>query len=283
MLSFAFWNLMGNQADGRDARKVALSRHLTGLAATCNVDVVILVESPFGHQEVVDALDAGSDGVYHWPSSTSVRVHVYTRLPRGSIVDRFNEPLPRGRLTIRRIRLVSRKTLLLAAAHCHAPLYGWTPTSQLGEASLMAAEIARQEDIARHRRTLLVGDLNMNPFDPGLTTAHGLNAVMTKELASQQERVVAGNPYRYFYNPMWGHFGDRIPGSPGTYFDAGGPESTQWHIPDQVLVRPALMKSIDDPRILTEIAGVSLVTEARRPRTVEGSDHLPLLFRLRVQ
>ena len=38
------------------------------------------------------------------------------------------------------------------------------------------------ENKAGHKRTVLVGDLNMNPFETGLVTASGLNATMTRKL-----------------------------------------------------------------------------------------------------
>jgi hypothetical protein len=59
-----------------------------------------------------------------------------------------------------------------------------------------------------HDRTIVVGDLNMNPFDAGIVGAEGLNAVMTKQIASQGGRKVDAVRYPFFYNPMWSHFGD---------------------------------------------------------------------------
>ncbi len=132
-----------------------------------------------------------------------------------------------------------------------------------------------------HQRTVLVGDLNMNPFDLGMVGAQALNAVMTRDLARSEGRVVAGRSYRFFYNPMWGCFGDRTPGPAGTFFySASNPRSYYWHLFDQVLLRPALMDALVELRILEDDGQESLLTDRRRPRSSEASDHLPVLFRL---
>lgn len=137
------------------------------------------------------------------------------------------------------------------------------------------------EDVVGHQRTVLIGDLNMNPFDKGLVGAQALNAVMTRDLARREERIVANRAYRLFYNPMWGCFGDQTPGPPGTYFySASG--GYFWNIFDQVLLRPALMDCLVELRIVDEDGQDSLLTERGRPRAAELSDHLPLLVRLDI-
>jgi len=123
----------------------------------------------------------------------------------------------------------------------------------------------------------------MNPFDVGVVGAHALNAVMTRELARKEKRTVASQPYRLFYNPMWGHFGDRTPGPPGTYFYAAStPGNYYWNVFDQVLLRPQLMDDLVELRILDTDGCTSLVTPKGYPRSAETSDHLPVLFRLNL-
>jgi hypothetical protein len=58
---------------------------------------------------------------------------------------------------------------------------------------------------------VLVGDFNMNPFQEGVVAANGLNAVMARRVAARRRtRVVQEREYPFFYNPMWGHFGDVV-------------------------------------------------------------------------
>ena len=107
---------------------------------------------------------------------------------------------------------------------------------------------------------------------------------MTKKVAERLERVVQGTAYRFFYNPMWGFFGDRTIGPPGTYYHRSARVAELfWHMLDQVLLRPELMHLLHDLAILDNIRGQSLVTHpGGLPHNAICSDHLPLAFRLEL-
>ncbi len=53
-----------------------------------------------------------------------------------------------------------------------------------------------------------------------------------------------------------------------------------WNMYDQVLVRPALIDHLSEVRILDHDGTESLLTPGGLPGRADGSDHLPLLFRL---
>lgn len=146
-------------------------------------------------------------------------------------------------------------------------------------------DIRKVERDMQPTRTILVGDLNMNPFEDGITGADGIHGVMSHSIVTAEnkrtKRTVQQREYEYFYNPMWGLFGDRTPGPSGTYFARStGAISYFWYMLDQVLVRPSLMGKLKDVRILDSDGSQSLVTKSGRPDTKNGSDHLPLLFRI---
>ena len=124
----------------------------------------------------------------------------------------------------------------------------------------------------------------MNPFEPGVVGSEGLHAVMTARIACTDGRIVDGEYRRFFYNPMWRFFGERSEGPPGThYFSASGkPIAYYWNIFDQVMVRPSLAKSLEDVKILHNVRGVSLLDVDGVPDPKIGSDHLPLLFSLKL-
>ena len=173
--------------------------------------------------------------------------------------------------------------ILLAAAH-----FVSKNNISEGEQAMLAIELAKEilrvEDTVGHERTILVGDLNMNPFEDGVTGANALHAVMTRKLAERGSRVVQGTEYRFFYNPMWGFFGDRTAGPPGTYYHrAPNVAELFWHMLDQVLLRPALMGLLEDLAILDSIDGERLLTQpGGLPHHTAYSDHLPLAFRLNL-
>ncbi len=282
MASFLFWNLFGRQETNRAVRAARILAGLTRVAAARHLDVLMFAECTLDPVDVTRALNAAGVGTYHLPPSRSERIRIFTRLHEGSFIDAFNNPVG-GRLTIRRVQVGPPPGILLAVLHLQDRM-SWSRDAQSMEAVNLAQDIARTEDEVGHRRTVLVGDLNMNPFEPGVVGAQALNAVMAKNLVRPVERIVAGRGYRCFYNPMWGCFGDRSDGPPGTFFLSGSdPASHFWNVYDQVLLRPDLMHSLTDLEILDSDGSEPLVNRSRRPARSNCSDHLPLFFRLDME
>jgi len=155
---------------------------------------------------------------------------------------------------------------------------------QAGLLSWLADDIARVEQELQHTRTVVVGDFNMNPFEVGLISSVGLHAAMTRDIARAGQRTVQGRACPFFYNPMWGFFGDTSAGPPGTYrYDRSGrPVNYCWNIFDQVLVRPALLDSFKSDRVavLSSAGDVSLLSRSGRPTP---SDHLPIVFQIDLE
>jgi hypothetical protein len=266
MISFLFWNL--------DKRRLEAS--VSRMAALHEVDVLMLAECRIDPDEMLKSLNSRCSSPYHFPDSESKKIRIFTRLRKSQLIDKFIDPL--AGLNIRQLRIGPRPGILLAVVHFPSKI-GWDDHDQTSGSCTLATRITQTEDRLGHHRTVLVGDLNMNPFDSGVVSAMGLHAVMTKNLASREHRVVQGNPYRLFYNPMWGCFGDRTPGPAGTYFFhvAGKPVNHYWNMFDQVLLRPELADSLGRLEILTSDSSEALVTAEGLPA---ASDHLPLFFQL---
>lgn len=130
---------------------------------------------------------------------------------------------------------------------------------------------------------MLVGDLNMNPFERGLVSSVGLNAVMSRRIAARATRTVQDRSYPLFYNPMWGKFGDLESDTAGSYFyDNAQHVNYFWHIFDQVLLRPELAKRFNSDRlsVVKSVGARSLVRPNGRPDSTLYSDHLPIVFEL---
>ena len=142
--------------------------------------------------------------------------------------------------------------------------------------------VERAEAQVGHTRTVVIGDLNMNPFEKGLVGAAGFHATSVRNIAEGGQRIVDGTNRRFFYNPMWSFFGDCRSNPSGTYYYArGGQIVYYWNIFDQVLLRPSLLSAfpVDGVQILTEIDGVSLLS-ARGTPNQDISDHLPIILTL---
>lgn len=178
--------------------------------------------------------------------------------------------------------LPARTAVILAVVHFRSKLL-WSDTSQYFECTELGRTIADAERQVGHFSDCAGWDLNMNPFEAGVVAANGLNATMVRSQALKRSRTVQDKEYTFFYNPMWGHFGDGERKPPGTYHNVSDEHVTYyWNIFDQVLIRPALVERLshDGVEIVTSAAGTSLLTRGGRPNKSAGSDHLPLLFRL---
>jgi exonuclease III len=268
MVSFLFWNL---DRKPLHSRVVRLARHY-------QIDVLMLAECEVEPDTLVKALNRSGGRPYSYPFTEEARLKIFTRFPPNSMTPVFDSL--GGRLTIRRLIVRKFPNILLAVVHFPSKIH-WTDEEQLGEATNLARDLARAEEEHGHRRTILVGDLNMHPFDKGVVSAHGLHAVMTSQVASRQSRTVTGRDYPFFYNPMWGCFGDRTAGPAGSYYYAtSGPIRYFWNIFDQVLLRPDLVSSLVDLQILDTDGAVTLLSASGLPDRSDGSDHLPIFFKL---
>jgi hypothetical protein len=270
MLTFLFWNLKG--APPQDT--------LSRLAVRHGVDVLMLAECRIPPATVLAELNQKDGGTFHYSASLGSDIHVYARFAREFIAPVHEE----FGLTVRHLKPPARLDILLAVVHMSSKLYQ-SGDSQAFDCAELARSIRGVEAQMGHRRTVLVGDINMNPFESGVIAATGLNAVMDRRTARRKERMLKGRSHPFFYNPMWGHFGDGTRGPPGTYYRNGSEQVTYfWNIFDQMLIRPELLDRFrnEDLHILETDGKTSFVTEHGRPRKATASDHLPVLFQLNL-
>ena len=268
MTTFLFWNIGGKRLEDVIAR----------LVSYYEIDVLILVESSIPTPALLRALQKQKAAYQHCPSLCE-KVQIFA-----DFSSRFIKPVhDEDRLTIRHLRLPGQTDVLLAACHFPSKLH-WSYQSQAQECTVLAAQIKMVEEQVGHSRTVLVGDLNMNPFEDGVVSAIGLHAVMCRHVAQRHTRIVQSRAYPFFYSPMWSLLGDASPGPSGTYYYAGSePIVYFWNMFDQVLLRPALLDrfSNQDLEILTSVEETSFLSESGIPGTY-ASDHLPVRFKLRL-
>ena len=179
--------------------------------------------------------------------------------------------------------------ILVFMVHAPSKLHADDLDQQLFFAKL--GEVIRQaEKDMSIDHSIIIGDLNADPFEASIAGAPFLHASMSRELGDHADRTVRGKKYgKGFYNPMWSRFGDETDGPAGTYFyNSGQAHQIYWHMFDQVLLRPGLVRPFNrlgPIRIIDEVlAGRSLAQELmkRRKRTELRPDHLPVLFDLDV-
>ncbi len=184
-----FWNV----------GKKALCGPLGEAACDHQVDLVILAESDEPESDIIRELNIDHPLQPYWEFMEGVSsLRFFTRLPAQSISSISDD----GRASVRLITPPLGPGILIAAAHLRSKLRADDFDQHFAATALNRLILGAEQKVG-HKRTLVIGDLNMDPFDPGMMAANGLHAVMDKTTASKSRRVVQGESYDFFYNPMW--------------------------------------------------------------------------------
>jgi hypothetical protein len=269
MLTLLFWNLNGRNRE----------RLCAELAHAHSVSILALAEC-VRPATVLGALNrAGPRSAYYlMPTPNNCRVRLFARFPPSEL------PIEKEttHYTIHRLDHPPAAELLVVSVHQRSKQRR-EDREQDGDFRDLAAEIAAAEARRGHARTVLMGDLNADPFQDGIFSADGLHGVPTRVIAEGHSRVVGGKTYQLFYNPMWRFFGDGSPGPPGTYFRRRSERLCRfWHMYDQVLLHPELLPYFHDRdlEILTGHGQTPFQRPNATPDPDTASDHFPILLRL---
>lgn len=279
MPGFLFWNLHGQSSVNQTGRTAELCESLTRLVQRHPIDVLVFSECGIDDATLATALNQAGVGTYSKPESRSRRIQVWTRLAMDAIEDRYNGRVS-DRITIREVQFPGTLPILLVGVHLRDRQTVNSDVGRYDWATQVSAAIRRVESRVGFSRTVLVGDLNMNPYEPGVVGPQGFHAVLTRDLAQTVTSLSGREQHPCFYNPMWSCFGDQSFGPAGTLFYPNTKEPTNhfWHLFDQMLLRPELIDQFVRVEILDGDGTESFVSQRGRPRTRTLSDHLPIYF-----
>lgn len=267
MTSFLFWNL----------NRKPIQKIVANLASLYEIDVIMLVEC-LEASKILESLNYFDAEFHYIPVLGCDKVEVFTRFPQKFISTKSET----DRLTIRHLKLPGLIDILIAIVHLSSKVH-WSDSSQAFECGVLINSIRDVEKKIGHSRTVLVGDLNMNPFEDGVVSANGFHGVMSRFVAKKGSRTVQKREYPYFYNPMWSLLGDASPSTPGTYYyPASENRVFFWNMFDQVLIRPDLLDYFNnnDLEIVQTDGNTSFLSFQGIPDKKGVSDHLPLVFKL---
>ena len=195
MLSFLFWNLRGRP----------LQEYIANLASLYKLDVIMLTECSIDTADLLRKLNPQGKSEYNYSEGRLCeRVKIFTRFSENFITTLGEN----SRMTIRHLHLAGKTDIILAVTHFYSKLYK-NEQNQARRCRKLINMIELEEKKLGHSRTILVGDLNMNPFDTGMIDATGMHSVMSRQIAQKETRIIEGCTYKFFYNPMWGLFGIR--------------------------------------------------------------------------
>ncbi len=270
-LNFLFWNINAKN----------LVNEIGNIAASHQVDVLILAECE-GLSDSALLLKLNEKETRYSannPNSQCQKIKIFTRFHYNLIAPKMEG----DRYTIRKLMLPQVQPLNIVG--WHLPDKGnHSPESQNQLASIYAQKVIDFEK-ENGDRTIVVGDFNMNPFEVGMIKANGFNATMSSTIAADYEKIVGGEPYSFFYNPMWSLYGDVKNEVSGSYhYNNSELVNYRWNIFDQVLIRPSLIPNFvkESILILDNDGTKSLITKKGYPNKQQYSDHLPLFFTLKL-
>ena len=270
MLTVLFWN-------------VNAQRHCEPLCANLVrahvVDILVVAECQ-RPTTMLAAINATVPArTFRWVRTTaSCRVSVFTKFDRSEMA----EVEVTRRYSVHALTGPNRPELLLVSVHATSGLR--EPVEELEEEiQSLASRIVAIETQRGYARTLLIGDLNADPFDRRVTAAKYLHAVQSRAIAEEDSRIVKKKRYRYFYNPMWQFLGRQLPHPQGTYYRRKAVHNLRfWHVFDQVLLRPGLLPYFveTDVSILLGDGVTTFHTVTGVPDRKVASDHFPVLVKL---
>ena len=266
-----FWNVGKGFAES----------YLPALCSENDVDILILAEDYSDRGRISSLINPVISGANFQELSNPdfMTIRVYTKLNplQFTWIENYAK-----RAAIYAYRSISGNDLIIAAAHLPSKLRSDDLDQSIYATGLRGA-VERAEIDQGHTYSIVIGDLNMNPFEEGMTSFSGLHGVMDKAVARKISRGFASTTSSFFYNPMWSRLGDESTGPPGTYYyNSGGAINHYWNLFDQLLLRPSLIPHYEagDLRIVTGVGDKSLLENGIIDRSI--SDHLPLFFELQI-
>ncbi len=273
MLNLLFWNL----------KRKALAESVGLLDEEKKADIVVLSEMPDGTDEILARLrQYDSDFLAGDEILPRRRVSLYHRFSAAQVQRLHDAKF----WTIYQLVLSDEEPLILVAVHMPAKSgIGYTGLdNRLPQFQQLCQDILREESASGTDRTIVIGDLNQNPFDGELVHLEALNAVMDPDVAARVSCQRDGRTYKYFYNPMWTAYGRRQAPLGTYYYQEPDYVRYYWHVFDQVLLRPDLIPTLGDevPTAITELGGESLLRANGRPNDSRFSDHLPISLSLNI-
>lgn len=269
-MNIGFWNINDNK----------LNSLIKQFIKEFDLDILILGESPYTPDEMLLLLNSEESNFYFAPGIICDKIQIFTKFKDELII-----PIEESkRITARKLFSPKYGDVILIAAHYNSKV-NWSNEDQSAHAPTFKYLIDSVENKMGHKRTIVCGDFNMNPFDLGMVQSTGLHAVMDKKIAKKKTRTIDGIDYDFFYNPMWGFLGDNGKGniSGSIYYSPAKPISYHWNLFDQVIVRQELADDLDDNelKIVTKLGDVELLTENEIINS-KYSDHLPLKFTINI-
>lgn len=288
MIAIVYWNI--RKGKGKDISKAIIELATATVAnasvAGPNGEVLICFSEPgkVDFKAILSAINGAGTGKNWWVSvSTLGRFVVLGTVAQQQLA--FDSEI-KGSMPCTLTRGTSSPlTYELWFVHFPAPIHIWEPSVLLLDAAReFRQSVQDRENFKSHSRSLAIGDFNMAPFSCAMVAPTGLNATSCSSVAATvNKKINKTDTIQYFYNPMWPLLGSWATSrQPGSFYRTDKTTAQQWHLIDQVLLRPSLIKSVQlNTPVVLSMAGTIPLTKSNG-RIAEVSDHLPVLITLNI-
>lgn len=259
-------------------------KEVAEIANEIHADFIILIENSSIPSQMMSKLEITTGKKYYY-SNNRLRFengHLYSLFDDNKVRNLTAHP----RYTIKEIRLPETNFNLCMV---HLPSKNnWGNSLDHDSICIeLMDDINHYESVNGHKKTIVTGDFNMNPFDNGIINAKGLHSVMDRKIAERGKRKIYEKDYYFFYNPMWSFYGEegksRVNGT--NYFNTSKFVNYYWNMYDQVLIRPTLLEYFKDKdvQIIDSSLSMNLTYDYNGETRIDTtiSDHLPITFKLK--
>jgi endonuclease/exonuclease/phosphatase (EEP) superfamily protein YafD len=262
LLRIVFWNV----------KRKNLNNFVCAIATSTNADVVILNENSVEIGETLQELRNNVSQDFYCPQADlKKRFHCFSRNPDLDL----SKVHDGSRTSVRKLQIGSHRTLL-ALVH-GVDVRNYDAETRQSVAQSLADDMRFVREQQNISKLVLLGDFNMNPYDRGMNLPQGMNAMMTRSCIERGSRRFLDKDYDFYYNPMWGLFGDGTAGPAGTVYDVSGQGPYGWSMFDQVVIHHSIVNLFRNVQILTEAGTETLMNKKGHPDAKKASDHFPIL------
>ncbi len=255
-MKLLFWNL--NKKDNADLALSCMHEEKVGIAAF----------GEFSGTEFSDELLKGSGyRPMGYGGCDKVKIIAQESI---EVLDCFEE----SRFAVLPMK-IGKICFIVAAAHLVDRMSSADPEPRLVDIRKMMDVIHGYENALSINKTIVMGDLNANPYDKELLLPNAFNAMLFKGLVRNKTgRTWCGDEYPFLYNPTIHWLSEELENY-GSFYYSGDCANPIWNCYDQALVSPELMDSINSYSYLKRIGNRGLIAKVRPNSNI--SDHLPLL------
>jgi len=262
-----FWNVHKNKN---------INELICQLIIENDIDIIGLAEYEDDINDLIKKLFYIGKKYYEIIAIGCRRIHIISKYENSRI-----EPLyENSYFTMKLVPHRNLESLIMVFVHFQSKMFGSDDADKLDQANNLRVEIEKIEKELNIKRTIILGDFNMNPFENGMVAVNGLHTIPWAKHTKKIKRVLRDKDCYFFYNPMWNLFGDFNTPLGSYFYLSSNATCYYWNIYDQVCLRPEVIDQFktESLKFLTQIDSTELIKKDVPDKTI--SDHLPLYFEL---